>query len=165
MSWHVDGSYSEKSYYTLSICSIITINNGIAHIKCWHTGDLLKIGLGRPKKSYFLGILNVVGFQLLQKCPYQKCSFGLVFIDFTCVLSLLPGGWGDLLWLGTLSVTLPLHCVWSSRKPAGASCSGLGEGVVSTFVAAGDCEVWLPAGASSMVCGEAFSASMAAVMC
>ena len=37
-------------------------------------------------------------------------------MDFTCILSLLPGGLGDLLWLGTLSVTLLLYCVvlWES---------------------------------------------------
>ena len=58
-----------------------------------------------------------LSFQLLWKCSYQKCSFELVFIDFTCVLSSLPGGWGDLLWLGTLSVTLPLHCMWSYWEP------------------------------------------------
>ena len=62
-------------------------------------------------------------------------------------------------------MTLPLYCLWSSSKPVGASLSGQGEEAVLTFVAAGDCEVWLPAGASSMVCwGKLFSASVAAVM-
>ena len=37
---------------------------------CRHTGDLLKIGLVRPKQYYFLDLLNVVTFQLLGKCPY-----------------------------------------------------------------------------------------------
>ena len=32
-------------------------------------------------------------------------------MDFTCILSLLPGGWGDLLWLGTLSVTPLPYCL------------------------------------------------------
>ena len=58
-----------------------------------HTGDLSKIGLVRPKKCYFHNLCNVVTFQSLQKCPYRECSFGLVFIGSTCVLSLLWGDW------------------------------------------------------------------------
>ena len=58
-------------------------------------------------------------------------------------LSSLSSGQGDLLWLGTLPVTLLLYCLWSSGKPVGASSSGQGEGVVSTSVATWDCVVWL----------------------
>ena len=36
----------------------------------------------------------------------MKCSFDLVFMDFTYIVSLLPNGWGGLLWL--------CHCVSDS---------------------------------------------------
>ena len=52
-----------------SVCSVITVNNSIANYVDG-TGDLLKFGLVRPKQCYFFDLVNVVTFQLLQKCPY-----------------------------------------------------------------------------------------------
>ena len=85
-------------------------------------------------------------------------------MDFTCILSSLPGSQGKFLWLGTVSVTLLLYCMWSSGKPVGASSSGQGEGAVLTSVAAGDCACSCMLMPPPWSAEEAISASVAAVM-
>ena len=129
---------------------------------CRCTRDLLKIGLVRPKQCYFLDLLNVVMFQLLWKCPYWECSFGLMFIDFTCLCSQVVGAilsdWTLCQWLchctvcgppGSLLVPPPLPRRREQSQFCG--CWGLCSVVACQCLHHG-------------LLGEAISASVAAVM-
>ena len=97
------------------------------------------------------------------KSVHMKCSFYLVFIDFTCVLSLLPDGWGNLLAGHSVSdsAALLLVVLWEAcwfllLWPGGGS--GLNLWLLGT-VCCGCLLVPPPWSA-----GEAISASVAAVM-
>ena len=85
-------------------------------------------------------------------------------MDFTCILSSLPGGWGDLLWLETLLVTLWLYCL-VLQEACWCLLLWPGERSDLNFVAAGDCMSSCLLVPPPWSVGEAIPASVAAGVC